>query len=313
MASQTPIHIITVKQLASATGPAPVGSSYVIQDNQANIQKGLANLFTKLSDYSAIQITPSVTTLTVASANLAKYAAVLQKIATGYTNLSVTGTINASQALSLEGYSTGFLKNLAAPLAVSDSVANILKNAAALNILFSAAALNNTNELSSVSVKGALTAANLKLLENQSFAADVNLNGNLVSGKLSVKDALFVSAQNGKYTQIGDTAGHIESSSAGVQAALGSVGGIYVTGPVAASDLDNFSSAGYAGKVNLSGATISGNLTVAEAGFAHAQKGVYAALSDTVAHLESTAAGMQTAISAASGKIYLTEIGRAHV
>jgi hypothetical protein len=295
--------LVTVNKLTVLTASQLASSTYVIADTLSNIQSALPSLLTKIADYSSIEITPPTATITETSANLVKYAAVLNKITGGYTNLSISGSITTAQLVILDVYSNGFLQNLSMGLTVSDSATNVLNNINGLNLLFSTTAAGGFSELASVSITGAVTAANLELLERQSFAADVNLNGTKVSGNLSVQDALYATIVNGKYAQISDTVSNIESTATGVQSALAAtVSTIYVTGPVTASDLNILSALSFVSKLNLSGSAISGLLTVTEAGFANAHHGAYATVTGTAANIESAAA----VVGAAAGTVYVT-------
>ena len=146
-----------------------------------------------------------------------------------------------------------------------------------------------------ISVTGTVTATDLTKFKADSYASKFNLSAASIIGVLTVAQALFAKTQLGTYATltISDAAANLEGTATGTQAAIAAASAINVTGAVVASDLSAFIADSYASKINLTHASISGNITIAEAAYASAQDGTYNTnISDTAAHIEGSTTGV---------------------
>ena len=220
----------------------------------------------------------------------------------------VTGNVSAAQIESLqsEAIPSSLDLSLANIASLSASDADFAQTHGGLYTITDSAAdiightIATLNGASVINVTGDLVKTDIESLSGAvSYASKVNLstaNSITLDTTASEADATYVLARAGTYVLTG-AVGAITALSGSKPLLLADAATVSVTGAIATTDIDTLSVASYATKVNLSGATISSTLNVAEAAYAHAQHGSYTSISG-IASSYASATGTLTASAA---------------
>ncbi len=300
-------------------------TSYTVLDTATNILGGISG--SVVTGASAVDLSANATDLSFAdAASLAgitgfslnghtySIADTAATIAANASSPVVTGASAVNLSADALGLSVAQATALAAiagfsvnghALTLSDSIANLTGHTTeagatsytvldtATNILDPGASTLDSGA-TTINVTGSVTGANLDTLAGEAYATKVNLSSASISGVLTVSQATFAHDQSGTYATITDSLAAITGGSSTVVNAATTVN---VTGSVTGANLDTLAGETYATKVNLSGSSISGALTVSEAAYANTHSGTYATITDSLAAITG---GSSTVVNAAT-------------